>query len=292
MTDLELPATRIPAAVAGRSNSIYGDRVREEQLLHAFARPEPMALMHLRKGLLPDIHMPLADGEQPVAAAPKDKVVIKTRAEAFGVSEDAQRLLSRVRTDLDSFSDTEAYALMLDGYWMTDFVLANDPDFADFLAKSPPEATPVPERWEFGAVADQTGATTLSAGYQRQLEVARQRFFKPIQLIPHAVAVLKGLAVLAFLSLIALIVFRWGGIKDGLSTEWPVWWLLLSLGLPLLLVVLYVKERGNIFVRWPGQVLVSYALPVLFAPLLWLYALVAVYVGTPIFNRLGRMGKA
>ena len=291
MADLELPATRIPG-VAGRSNSIYGDRVRDEQLLHAFARQEPMALMHLRKGLLPDIHMPLADGEQPVAAAPKDKVVIKTRAEAFGVSEDAQRLLSRVRTDLDSFSDTEAYALMLDGYWMTDFVLGSDPDFADFLAKSPPAATPVPERWEFGAVADQTGTTTLPAGYQRHLEVARQRFFKPIQLIPHAVTVLKGVAILAILSLIALIVFRWGGIKDALSTEWPVWWLLLPLGLPLLLVVLYVKERGNVFVRWPGQVLVSYALPVLFAPLLWLYAFVAVYVGTPLFNRLGRVKRA
>ena len=53
MADLGLPATRIPG-VAGRSNSIYGDRVRDEQLMHAFARPEPVALMHLRKGLLPD----------------------------------------------------------------------------------------------------------------------------------------------------------------------------------------------------------------------------------------------
>jgi len=166
MADQGLPATRIPG-VAGRSNSIYGDRVRDEQLMHAFARPEPIALMHLRKGLLPDVHLPLADGEQPVAAAPKEKVEVKTRSERFGVSEDAQRLLSRVRTDLDSFSDTEAFALMLDGYLMTDWVLRSDPRFADFLASSPPESTPVPERWEFRAVAEQAGASTLTAGYRR-----------------------------------------------------------------------------------------------------------------------------
>lgn len=76
---------------------------------------------------------------------------------------------------------------------------------------------------------------------------------------------------------------------DALSTEWPIWWLLLGLGLPLLLVVLYVKERGPFFVRWPGQALVSYLMPIVFAPLLWLYSLFAVYVSTPVFNRLGRV---
>jgi predicted acylesterase/phospholipase RssA len=291
MADLSLPATRIPG-VAGRSNSIYGDRVRDEQLLHAFARREPMALMHLRKGLVPDVHLPLADGEQQVAEEPKEKLVVKTLSESFGVSEDAQRLLSRVRTDLDSFSDTEAFALMLDGYLMTDRVLGSDPRFEEFLAKSPPAAAPVPERWEFRSVADQTGASTLPAGYQRHLTVARQRFFKPILLLPHALTALKVLAAAALLALVALLIVSWGAIRDALSTEWPVWWLLLSLGLPLLLIVLYVKERGAFFVRWPGQLLVSYALPVLFAPLLWLYALVAVYVGTPIFNRLGRVERA
>ena len=290
MADQGLPATRIPG-VAGRSNSIYGDRVRDEQLMHAFARPEPVALMHLRKGLVPDVHLPLADGERPVAAAPKEKVEVKTRSERFGVSEDVQHLLSRVRTDLDSFSDTEAFALMLDGYLMTDRVMRSDGRFADLLAASPPEATPVPERWEFRAVADQTGASTLPAKYRRHLAVARQRFFKPLSLVPHAVTALKVAAVAVLLALAALIVFHWDDFVDALSTEWPVWWLLLPLGLPLLLVVLYVKERGAVFIRWPGKTLVSFLLPILFAPLLWLYALVAVYVGTPIFNRLGRIRR-
>ena len=43
------------------------------------------------------------------------------------------------------------------------------------------------------------------------------------------------------------------------------------------------------FVRWPGKFLISYLMPIVFAPLLWLSSLLAVYVVTPVFNRLGRV---
>ena len=288
MADQDLPATRIPG-VAGRANSIFGDRVRDEQLAHASSRPEPIALMHLRKGLVGEVELPLADDGKPVEDAPKEKLTVKPLASDFGISIDAQRLLSRVRTDLDSFSDTEAYALMIDGYSMTDFVLNRDPRFADFLAQTRPEASPVPERWDFRALADQTGAAVLPSRYRRQLAVARQRFFKPISLVPHATTAVKLLAVAVLLALVLLVVFRWDEVRDALSTEWPIWWLLLPLGFPLLLAFLYLKERGPFFIRWPGLLLVSYLMPVVLAPLLWIYSLGAVYVTTPIFNRLGRV---
>jgi predicted acylesterase/phospholipase RssA len=288
MADQSLPATRIPG-VGGRANSILGDRVRDEQLAHASERPEPIALMHLRKGLVGEVELPLADDGKPVEDAPKEKLAVKPLAGDFGISMDAQRLLSRVRTDLDSFSDTESLALMLDAYSMTDFVLNRDPRFGEFLTKSPPPGSPIPERWDFHALEEETGAAILSAGYRRRLAVARQRFFKPISLVPHATLVLKVIGAALLIALVALVVFRWGAVSDALSTEWPIWWLLLALGLPLLLVVLYLKERGPFFIRWPGLALVSYLMPIVFAPLLWLYSLFAVYVSTPIFNRLGRV---
>jgi NTE family protein len=288
LADMPLPATRIPG-VGGRANSILGDRVRDEQLAHASERPEPIALMHLRKGLIGEVELPLADDGKPVEAAPKEKLAVKPLAGDFGISMDAQRLLSRVRTDLDSFSDTESFALMLDGYSMTDFVLNRDTRFAAFLAKGPPVASPVPARWDFGAVEEQTGAAILPADYRRQLAVARQRFFKPISLVPRATIALKVIAAAILIGFVALLVFRWDAVADALSTEWPIWWLLLALGLPLLLIVLYLKERGPFFVRWPGRALVSYLMPIVLAPFLWLYSLGAVYVSTPIFNRLGRV---
>ena len=163
LTDQPLPATRIPG-VGGRANSILADRVRDEQLAHASERPQPIALMHLRKGLVGEVSLPLADDGKPVEDAPKEKLAVKPLAGDFGISMDAQRLLSRVRTDLDSFSDTEAFALMLDAYSMTDFVLNRDARFAEFLAKSPPVGSPVPERWDFRAVEEQTGAAILPGG--------------------------------------------------------------------------------------------------------------------------------
>ena len=213
LTDQPLPATRIPG-VGGRANSILADRVRDEQLAHASERPQPIALMHLRKGLVGEVSLPLADDGKPVEDAPKEKLTVKPLAGDFGISMDAQRLLSRVRTDLDSFSDTEAFALMLDAYSMTDFVLNRDARFAEFLAKSPPVGSPVPERWDFRAVEEQTGAAILPAAYRRQLAVARQRFFKPILLVPHAVTVLKAIGAAILIALVALLIFRWSG-RDG-----------------------------------------------------------------------------
>jgi NTE family protein len=288
LADQPLPATRIPG-VGGRANSILADRVRDEQLANASERPQPIALMHLRKGLVGEVALPLADDGRPVEDAPKEKLSVKPLAGDFGISMDAQRLLSRVRTDLDSFSDTEAFALMLDAYSMTDFVLNRDPRFAAFLAKSPPVGSPVPERWDFRVVEEQTGAAILPADYRRRLAVARQRFFKPISLVPHAVTALKALGAAILIALVALLVFRSTEVMDALSTEWPIWWLLVGLGFPLQLVALYIKERGPFFVRWPGLALVSYLMPIVFAPVLWLYSLFAVYVTTPIFNRLGRV---
>jgi NTE family protein len=289
LADENVPLTRIPG-VAGRANSIFGDRVRDEQLAHAFGRPEPIALMHLRKGLVGEVELPLADDGQPVEAEPKEKLQVKPLSSEFGVSMEVQRLLSRVRTDLDSFSDTECFALMLDGYLMTDFVLRRDRRFADFISPGRPDASPVPERWDFRAVADLTGTSKPPDGFRRRLAVARQRFFKPISLFPRALKALKLVVALAILALLALVVFRWSDIADALGSDWPVWWLLLPLTATLLLIVLYVKERGPVFVRWPGKLIVSYVLPVVLAPFLFLYSLGAVYVTTPIFNRLGRIG--
>ena len=288
MVDEKLPATRIPG-VAGRANSIYGDRVRDEQLAHAFARPEPIALMHLRKGLVADVAFPLADDGQPTAEEPKDEIQVKTRPEVFGVAAELQRLLSLVRTDLDSFSDTESFSLMLDGYLMADAVLNRDLRFAGFLEPSRPPATPVPDRWEFRAVADHIGAAALPESYRRQLAVARQRFFKAILLSRQATAALKVAAAAALVGVLVAVVLGRHEIRDAVGDRWAVGWLLVGLGLPLLIAFLYVKERGPFFVRWPARLLVSALMPFLLAPFLWVFSLAAVYLVTPLFNRLGRV---
>ena len=62
------PATRIPA-VGGRSLGIYGDRVREEQLINARLNEErrPLSIMHLRKGISGFARAPVGKNGEPLA---------------------------------------------------------------------------------------------------------------------------------------------------------------------------------------------------------------------------------
>ena len=66
-----------------------------------------------------------------------------------GIAKRVQALLASVRTDLDSFSDVEAYALMLSGYRMT------ESEFVRRLPHFPPSTiASVAPRWRFLALSD------------------------------------------------------------------------------------------------------------------------------------------
>ena len=101
----------------GNSNSVLQARVREAQFdqLSALRRAgaiQGAMFIHLTKDLD-------ADPVSWVGAAPlpANKACGKT---SYGIDRGIQRKLAAVRTDLDSFSDAEAYALMTSGYRMTE----------------------------------------------------------------------------------------------------------------------------------------------------------------------------
>jgi hypothetical protein len=89
----------------------------------------------------------------------------------YGIDEKLQRALAELRTDLDFFSDDEAYALMAAGYRMTRHELVNAlPDLA--------EADPALEglvEWPFAAALEQLGeGETLT----EHLRIGHERFFR------------------------------------------------------------------------------------------------------------------
>src|SRR4051812_37835725 len=123
MGDLADPSTRIPAA-AGRASSIYGDRVREEQLTESLATHAGTVLVHLRKGL-PSLGIsPLGPDGKPLAETTHLGTI------DYGIEPRVQSLLAAVRTDLDSFSQVEAYSLSLEAYLMTTRELPEQPKLA------------------------------------------------------------------------------------------------------------------------------------------------------------------
>jgi predicted acylesterase/phospholipase RssA len=112
-----------------RSMSISQERVRWTQHRELEARRrsgllQGLMFIHLKKDLdtnpvdwidCPDPYDTTADARPPELRGPLTR---------YGVRKDIQELLSGVRTDLDSFSEGEAYALMASGYFLTEHEFA------------------------------------------------------------------------------------------------------------------------------------------------------------------------
>jgi predicted acylesterase/phospholipase RssA len=121
MGDSKRPADSI-IGVSLRSNSVLQSRIRESEYQGLRARVDSRAIqglffVHLKKGL-EAAPLDWIDSDDPVV--PPSSYSATTD---YKVDKDLQRKLAMVRTDLDSFTEVEAYTLMLDGYLMTDHQL-------------------------------------------------------------------------------------------------------------------------------------------------------------------------
>jgi len=123
MKEIVNPGGSVSDAFGG-SNEILQARVREAQFdqLSALLRAEALQgamFIHLTKELdAPPVPW-IGAKSQRAYTNPPDPT-------SYGVDRDIQLKLAAVRTDLDSFSDAEAFALMTSGYLMTDHALLKE----------------------------------------------------------------------------------------------------------------------------------------------------------------------
>ncbi len=111
-----------PGSVVGvvtRSGSIQGDRIREAEYQDLRSRVDTKALqglffIHLKKDL-PVCPVDWIGCDDPSPVAEK-----KSTGTPYGIDAPLQAGLAAIRTDLDSFTEVEANALMLSGYLMAD----------------------------------------------------------------------------------------------------------------------------------------------------------------------------
>lgn len=160
-----------PLTVLPRMNSILMSRVRQAQHMDLAIRRATsvlrgMMFVHLRQGL--DRHPRTWTGGDPATAADLPAAGVSPHT-SYGVRKDVQRGLAELRTDLDAFSDLEAFALMNSGYRMT------EESFRDCIEGLPPA---VKHTWRF---EDVDAAVTGGADHERLLRVldaGKRRFFK------------------------------------------------------------------------------------------------------------------
>ncbi len=196
-----------------RSNDILMARVRQEQHQELQARRRSglvrgVFFVHLKRGLgvepvdwvdcpdpYPRHQVDGAEEEDAAATLP------------YGIPVSVQRCLAGIRTDLDSFCDAEAHALMLSGYRVAEHDLATA---LPYLGTGEGDAR---EAWEFLAAepAVREAALAPSTPMAKVLRVASSRAFKVWKLIP----LLSALPVLAVGILLGVGAWLALGLEEG-----------------------------------------------------------------------------
>jgi predicted acylesterase/phospholipase RssA len=157
-----------------RSNNILMSRVREAQYRELEARKQSGVLrnlmfIHLKKDLEAN-PIDWIGCEEPSEFV-KDRPNREKGETDYGIIKEVQKKLAAIRTDLDSFCDTEAYALMISGYRMADCELKKQ--FTNF-----PLSADDPPKWEFLAVEQFMKYPSKSDRILKLLGVGSQRAFK------------------------------------------------------------------------------------------------------------------
>lgn len=253
------PATRIPA-VGSRSLGIYGDRVREEQLINARLDEDerPLSVMHLRKGITAFARSPIGKDQEPIEP-PRPEPPADFKGERFDIHPDIQNYLSKVRTDLDAFSEVEAHALMLDGYRIA------GPNL-EHLEIEGQGRTVGETKWAFLDVASAASAGT-DERFRRHLARAKSRFGKAIWL--SGWGSLQALLVVALMAAAIAGLLLIDAVRGLFDAPVPIWGVLLLVGAVGLLAILYLNVRLPRPLRWFADRLYTQALPALGAIPFW-----------------------
>lgn len=213
MDDLEKPKDSIPFVIL-RTNSILMDRVREAEYQDLAARLDSRALQglfftHLKKDLSahPQDWIGCQD-PSPSKAAPTSP---------YGIDPSIQLQVAGIRTDLDSFTEVEAYALMYSGYAMTHqecSVLqqihekSGEPGtWGDYTVDAPRE------KWSFLKIADAMGPTpnqtATKKDFARQLSAASSVSLKIWRLDPKLKKIGVSIIATMIIVLSLLIYLNW-----------------------------------------------------------------------------------
>jgi predicted acylesterase/phospholipase RssA len=210
-------AANPPGGVFGgpaRANSVLQARVRLAQYRELDARKRSGALrgvmwVHLREELEADA----IDWTDCLDRFSREDEGLPEKEDepltGYGVHREIQDALARLRTDLDSFSDSEAHALMCSAYLMTrSALLQGDSPFAGRADR--------PSAWRFMNIEPHLKSPeAFRAGVPRALRVGEQLPFKVWRLSP----------VLAGISTVVLIALGLAGVYALASLAVSMGWL-------------------------------------------------------------------
>lgn len=190
-----------------RAMSILQARVRQEQFDELDARRRSgqlrgLLFLHLKKDLDSD-PVDWVDCQDPQEAS-EDARPVRRRGvlTSYGIRKDVETRLAAIRTDLDSFSDAEAFALMTSGYRMAEHEF--DRTIEGF--PPPPEERPY---WPFQKIERMMSRGRGFSRLLRVLDVGASLAFKAWRL--SRLLQVVGVVLLAVVAavILALLLWKW-----------------------------------------------------------------------------------
>jgi predicted acylesterase/phospholipase RssA len=210
--------------VSLRSFSISMTRVRQAQYRELAARRRSgllkrLVFLHLKRDLDAD-PVDWRECQDPHDASDETRSPLRRGVlTGFGLQKSVQRSLSEIRTDLDSFTDLEAFSLMTSGYRQAETQLESQGDWP---------ASVSPERpWPFLAIEPLLSPGPHFDEAKRLLAIGGKTAFKAWLVSPTLHAV--GIALLTALACASL-VLGWKIRGVPIATFGEVGWLALGIG--------------------------------------------------------------
>lgn len=259
-------------------------RAREHATLESRRRStllRGLMYLHMRKGL--DAEALFAEEDSP--AAPDDaRPQTPTELTPYGVLKEVQRRLADIRTDLDSFSDAEAYALMMSGYLMTAH------EFATCVAGYP---VPPPTRppWRFLAI-EEPMKTVGNKQLTGLLDAASRQLFKFSESFPVLRSVLASV-VTTLLGLLPVLLFASAYLSDKARLLSPDDWLsgvsyfTVALAALLLLLLVYLVVLVRTGRKATSQIIVG----VFMCTAGFIFSRLTLHLLDPLYLSWGRIGS-
>jgi predicted acylesterase/phospholipase RssA len=191
-----------------RANNILMARVRDAEFRELEARRRSslirgLMFVHLKKDL-DTTPIDWIGAQTPGTRAGEGSIGAPSSLTFYGIDKSVQNRLAAIRTDLDSFNDIEAFALMASGYLMTKAELPRALKSVDGMPSDGP-----PADWRFLDLQEQLAGRKergrAGEHFTRVLEVGCSKMFKAFRLAPFrstlvlmpwlALAVVAGLAL-------------------------------------------------------------------------------------------------
>jgi hypothetical protein len=189
-----------------RSNSILMARVREAEYRELDARRRSslvrkLVYLHLKKDLEVSPKDWIGCQEPPETLDESRPVEGDRSPTSYGIPKDIQERIAAIRTDLDSFSDKEAFALMTSGYRMAELEFKHQFETHSQGNKTPPN-------WPFLQVEESMLDEEKSQEMRKLLKVSGNTALK-IWLLSKPLKVVGIVISLAAVSAFLVASFKW-----------------------------------------------------------------------------------